>query len=278
MLNPHAVLGVPTNASPADIKAAYRRLASRLHPDRNPDQKEAEEQLKDVNRAYEALCEREQQWAPRASKSNDFFSFIDRVTGFFKPPTEVVVPLTFEEALRGVTKQADLDRQVPCPSCAGKDARTKGQCQACRGEGRTSVKDRVLFEFEPGVGEGEGVESASALGYPMVGIPQVAAHPLWERDGMDLTAVVPLSIDDLWAGNRVRVLTPYARLEYALPPGFCLASPVRFVGQGVAMRSGCRGDLWVTFAVELPDQAGLSRRKQERASLEALWSPVGLPS
>ena len=53
----YKVLDVPREASEADIKKAYRRLAMKLHPDRNPDDKAAEEQFKEVKEAYEVLTD-----------------------------------------------------------------------------------------------------------------------------------------------------------------------------------------------------------------------------
>ena len=53
----YKVLEVARNASEADIKKAYRRLAMKYHPDRNPDDKEAEERFKEAKEAYEVLTD-----------------------------------------------------------------------------------------------------------------------------------------------------------------------------------------------------------------------------
>src|SRR4051812_19379214 len=53
----YKVLDVPRTAAEADIKKAYRRLAMKFHPDRNPGDKEAEEKFKEAKEAYEVLCE-----------------------------------------------------------------------------------------------------------------------------------------------------------------------------------------------------------------------------
>ena len=55
----YEVLGVSKQATPADIKKAYRKLAVANHPDRNPDDKEAEANFKEINEAYEILSDRE---------------------------------------------------------------------------------------------------------------------------------------------------------------------------------------------------------------------------
>jgi molecular chaperone DnaJ len=53
----YEVLGVAKNAPEADLKKAYRRLAQKHHPDRNPDNKEAEESFKEAKEAYEILSD-----------------------------------------------------------------------------------------------------------------------------------------------------------------------------------------------------------------------------
>ena len=53
----YTVLDVPRTATEADIKKAYRRLAMKLHPDRNPDDKGSEEKFKEAKEAYEVLTD-----------------------------------------------------------------------------------------------------------------------------------------------------------------------------------------------------------------------------
>src|SRR5437763_14091960 len=55
----YQVLGVPKNASPAEIKKAYRKLAQRYHPDANPGNKEAEERFKEISAANDVLADTE---------------------------------------------------------------------------------------------------------------------------------------------------------------------------------------------------------------------------
>ncbi len=277
MLNPHSILGIPTNATPAEIKAAYRRLASQLHPDRNPGNLQAEEQLKDVNRAYRALCVNGAFCEP-APRANDFFSFIDRMADAFRNvmPESLEIPLSFEEALSGVIKHAELFRHQPCRGCSHKAPRERAQCSVCRGEGRQTVGDEVFFHFPQGVAEGETVTATSKLGITMVASVGMTAHPIWTRDGNDLSMSLPLAPEDLWAGHPLIILTPYGRLEYRLPAGCSLSTPLRFAHQGVRRADGVRGHLWVSLEPEIPNADGVCVRKQARKKQEEQWSPIQL--
>src|SRR6187402_2676847 len=53
----YTVLGLPRDASEEDIKKSYRELAMKYHPDRNPDDKSAEDKFKEAKEAYEVLCD-----------------------------------------------------------------------------------------------------------------------------------------------------------------------------------------------------------------------------
>ena len=55
--NPYEVLGVARDASDADIKKAYHKLVMKYHPDRNPDNKDAEEKFKEIQAAYQAIID-----------------------------------------------------------------------------------------------------------------------------------------------------------------------------------------------------------------------------
>ncbi|HCX65127.1 MAG TPA: molecular chaperone DnaJ [Eubacteriaceae bacterium] len=173
----YEVLGLDKNAGEAEIKKAYRKLAMQYHPDRNPDDKEAEDRFKEVNEAYEVLGDadkkaRYDQFGHAAFDQNggggfdggagfdDIFSDIfDMFGGGFGgggrsrratkgADIKVKMDLTFEEAVFGTEKELRFMREEACSVCHGTGAKTKDDaktCDKCGGSGQIRVNQRTPF-------------------------------------------------------------------------------------------------------------------------------------
>ena len=173
----YQVLGVEKNASPDDIKRAYRRLAIKYHPDKNPGDKEAEAKFKECAEAYEVLSDpdKRRQYDQfgheglRGSGMHDFsrmnvedifsmFGFEDffgsvfggarggRRTAARAGPSrgydlETAVELTLQEIAKGTEKTIQFTRQDTCPECNGTGG-AKGskptKCPTCNGTGQVA--------------------------------------------------------------------------------------------------------------------------------------------
>jgi len=156
----YEVLGVAKNASPDEIKRAYRRMAIKYHPDKNPDnKKEAEAKFKECAEAYEVLSDPEKKqrydqfghdglrgvgmrdythmrWQDIGSIFEDIFGFGDvgdlfgmggRRTAARRGPTrgydlETAVELALDEVAKGTEKTIEFTRQDLCPDCSGTGA------------------------------------------------------------------------------------------------------------------------------------------------------------
>lgn len=70
MRDPYSVLGLPQTATADEVKAAYRKLAKKYHPDLNPGDKEAEKKMQEVNEAYDAIVNHK--WDPNASSQQSY--------------------------------------------------------------------------------------------------------------------------------------------------------------------------------------------------------------
>jgi molecular chaperone DnaJ len=172
----YEVLGVEKNASADDLKRAYRRMAMKYHPDKNPDDKEAESKFKECAEAYEVLSDankrqRYDQFGHeglRGSGMHDFsrmnvedifsmFGFDDFFGGIFgggrgrrsarrAGPSrgydlETAVELTLNDIAKGAEKTIEFTRQDLCSECSGSGS-AKGsspsQCPSCKGSGQVA--------------------------------------------------------------------------------------------------------------------------------------------
>ncbi|HMB23554.1 MAG TPA: molecular chaperone DnaJ [Anaerolineales bacterium] len=160
----YEILGVPRNASNDDIKAAFRKLARQYHPDVNKEDG-AEEKFKEINEAYGVLSDADKRARyDRFGKEGlgnmggfrdytvDFNDIFEELFGGFgfssgrrsrNSPRrgrdlQMQVTLTFEEAVFGVEKEIEFQREETCSRCNGSGAEpgtTPARCSTCNGQG-----------------------------------------------------------------------------------------------------------------------------------------------
>ena len=157
----YEILGVERTATKVEIKKAYRKLAMKYHPDKNPGDKEAEEMFKKINEAYQVLSDDEKRAVydrygkegleGRGYKTDfDFSDIFDMFNDIFgggfrssKPEVQmpydidkaVEVTLEFEEAVYGISKEIEISYFKLCPKCQGSGAEEKETCPSCHGRG-----------------------------------------------------------------------------------------------------------------------------------------------
>ncbi|MFM8927425.1 MAG: DnaJ C-terminal domain-containing protein, partial [Rhodoluna sp.] len=165
MQDHYEVLGVNRDASPDEIKKAYRKLARQLHPDMNPTEAE-QERFKQVTHAYEVLSDPDQraQYDNGGAMFGDMggFGFGDIFENFFgggqrRGPRSMAergqdalirVELTLAEVVFGVEKQLEIDTAVVCNTCLGTTCRpgtSPKTCDICRGSGTIQRQVRSLL-------------------------------------------------------------------------------------------------------------------------------------
>jgi molecular chaperone DnaJ len=165
----YEVLGVDTRASQEEIKKAYRQLALKFHPDRNPGDKEAEENFKEAAEAYEVLRDSQKRdiydqfghaglegtgfagfggfddiFSAFGDIFEDFFGFGTRRRGSrtsARPGADLLydMRLNFDEAVFGTEKEIEIPTSATCESCEGKgrEAGTEEEsCPICHGQGQ----------------------------------------------------------------------------------------------------------------------------------------------
>jgi molecular chaperone DnaJ len=177
----YRTLGVPRNASEQEIKTAFRKLALKCHPDRNPGNKDAEAQFKECGEAYEVLSNTDKrriydQFGAEGLKSGggrggfsgfqsadmgdifgDIFDNLFTDTGGGRRRTrsrrgadlKYEAEISLEEAFEGVKVPVNFDRTEVCGVCGGTGAKPKTglkKCPSCRGAGRVQYA-QGFFSF-----------------------------------------------------------------------------------------------------------------------------------
>lgn len=160
----YEILGVPKDASEVDIKKAFRQLALQYHPDRNPDDKSAEDKFKEINEAYSCLSDPEKRnhydrfgtaegigagFGPFGAGFGDIFEdvfgdFFGTFTGRRRPrPTKghdlrYDLDITLMEAAFGTEKDIEIPKWENCSECKGSGSAGKGpaKCSYCKGAGQ----------------------------------------------------------------------------------------------------------------------------------------------
>lgn len=251
----YKLLGVSRNASPDELKKAYRRLARELHPDTNPDPT-AEERFKEINTAYETLSdpERRQRYdmfgpdqagtgagfdpfgggAGLGDIFDAFFGgagqspFGPRSRGTSGPPRgadlEVAMDLEFTEAVFGVSRELSIRVPVTCSTCSGSGAKpgtAPTVCEQCGGSGQVRrVRQSILGQM-------------------------VTAGPCTQCQGMGELIASPCS-DCRGEGRKTEERT----FTVDVPAGVDTGSTLRLSGRGAAgARGGQNGDLYVHLRV-----------------------------
>lgn len=181
----YEILGVDRNADAATIKKAYRKLAVKYHPDKNPGDKEAEDKFKELGEAYEALSDPDKRAAydryghqafagPGGGGSGGFHDPMDIFSqifgGSFGGGFEDIfgggggrkrggkqrgsdlrydLEISLEEAATGVEKELEIERNVPCDSCNASGSKGEGgvkTCASCGGHGVVARQAGIFIQ------------------------------------------------------------------------------------------------------------------------------------
>ncbi|HKU87450.1 MAG TPA: DnaJ C-terminal domain-containing protein [Casimicrobiaceae bacterium] len=277
----YAALGVDRTATADQIKAAYRKLARKYHPDVSKE-KDAEEKFKEVAEAYETLKDAEKRAAYdqlgshrpgdefrpppdwQQSFGNAQFSFDDldladlfanlagRSGGgprrganapFPGQDFEAAVRLSFEQAYAGT--EIEFDMAVPEPDENGFLRRVPRKVKVRIPKGVTDgQKLRVPGKGGKGMNGGRDGDLYLDIG--------VESHPLYRADGLDLYMELPLAPWEAVLGANVELPTPAGRIALKVPPGTHAGQKLRLAGRGLARPDGTAGHLYAVAQIVVP--------------------------
>jgi len=285
----YEILGVAPDAETTDIKAAYRRLARKYHPDLNPDEA-AEANFKEVAEAWEVLRDETRRaeydelrryggrqpggfepppgW--RASSGGDFHQFSGDFSEFFNSvfgegfaeharsrpvrgnDIEIEMPVFLEETVRDCSKPVRY--RVPEVGPGGirqveKSLKVTIPAGVVDGE-------RVRLRGQGAPGRGDGPPGDLYLHIRLV------PHPLFDVEGRNLSITVPVAPWEAALGARVTVPTLDGKISLTVAPGSQSGQRLRVRGKGLKGKLGT-GDLYAVLKVVMPPT--VSREAQ------ALW-------
>ncbi len=251
----YEILEVSRDCTGAELKKAYRKLALKYHPDRNPDDKEAEEKFKLINEAYQVLSDDEKRALyDRYGKAGlqgqgagggfgnasmddimDIFNSMFGGGGGFgggfgrsahRDPSqkyaldfEMELPLKFNEAVFGCEKKIDITYKTYCRDCSGTGAKDGKltTCDYCGGQGQVMMRQGFMTFTQE-------CPKCHGVGRKIEQKCQTCHGKGYETKEETVTIKIPAGVD---TGNRLRAQ-----------------------GYGNEAKNGQRGDLYLTFYVE----------------------------
>ena len=286
-MNPYEELGLDPNGPPEEltpekITKAYRRAAMKHHPDRNPNDKGAEERFKRAKEAYEKLTNPQPERAAAASSrgaqaggfSGSGFNVDDLFAQMFGggrgangSGSRASWSGWDEEAGDVFSRGADIEGRIQIPlrrALAG----GRFTVSITRANGK---EEQVDLNLRPGIADGErvvaaGKGSASPTGKGEAGdlvlTIQVQADPVFERSGDDLSRPLQVPFARCALGGDVAVEMPDGSwVNVAVPQGASAGMKLRLRGKGAANARGGHGDLYCRIEPIAPKKMLAKERK-----------------
>jgi molecular chaperone DnaJ len=170
--------------------------------------------------------------------------------------------------------------QQTCPDCDGAGSVLEKPCRGCRGDGRKEKRTKITLKVPPGVdtgtrlrssGNGESGQHGGGNGDLYV-VLHVRPHEVFDRDGDDLIAEVPIPFVTAALGGELNVPTMDGTANIKIPAGTQSGTTFRLKGRGAKNLQGYgTGDLHVKVGVEVPGKLN----KEQRGKLQAFADACG---
>jgi curved DNA-binding protein len=286
------ILGVAKNASDEEIKKAYRKLAMKYHPDRNPNKKEAEERFKEINEAYAVLSDKEKRkqydtfgaegFQQRFSQEDIFrgFDFDEILSSLFRGRGRRDFrfggqsgvdfgdffgrPGGYQDAGRMSQRGEDIVYEM---AISLEEAASGGEKRiSYRKNGRL---EEVSVKIPRGIPSGKKLRLAGKGKEGRHGGPPgdlylqvtVREHPLFSQEGDDLIVEKEINFSEAVLGTTIEVPTLEGMKKVKVPPGTQSHTKMRLKGLGMPHFQGeGKGDEYVKVIVRIPKKVSEKSR------------------
>jgi len=296
----YEVLGVPKDTDEKGIKAAYRKLARKFHPDVNPNKAEAERRFKEINEAYEVLSDADKrkkydqfgsdwQQAQQAGQGGDFdwsryqagpgqggrtrYSNEDLqdLFGEDAPFSDFFTHLFGAEGAQAEPQRATRGRDIEQPVTVTLAEAFKGTARRLKHAGGPTIEVKIPPGVETGSRmrvKGQGMAGRRGQAGDLWLVITVEDDARFVRKGNDLHTRVEVPLYAAVLGGEVTVPLLEGKARLRVPAETQAGNELRLKGQGMPIYgdAGTRGDLYVTIEVRLPAKL----TEKERALFQEL--------
>ncbi|MBS1716254.1 MAG: DnaJ domain-containing protein [Armatimonadetes bacterium] len=294
--NYYDILGVPRNADEKEIKAAYRRLARKFHPDVNPNDKTAEARFKEIGEAHSVLSDPEKRklydqfggnWEamqhaqtggggmdPNMGAHFDFGGggfesiFEQLFSGGRKGPG-----FNFDDMMAGEPKDVEKAVEIPLEEIDSGTKRTltyqtMDQVRMQGGISTVPTTKKVEITIPAGISDGKklrapgkGVAGINGKAGDLYVVVKWAKHSQFKpvEDHLEVEVDVPFTTAAL--GGEIRVPTLRGSLKMKIPEGAQSGQVFRLAGQGISRLNRGRGDLMAKIKITVPKKLSQVQRK-----------------